>query len=302
MLDSALLLQLIDPLLMMTDPQKRVFWVYLLASGLLALWVLKREIRPIKPALKLLVSKKLWLNPSMLVDLKLILFNNTLWILLIAPYFGTQIALALSTKHVLQDSFGRGDFFTAGIYTSSLAYTLVLFVFDDFSRFFVHMLYHKIPLLWRFHAVHHSAKILTPLTLYRVHPIEMIINAFRSIFVAGVTGGVFIYLFDGKISAIQVLGISMFSLAFNLAGSNLRHSSIWLGWGKLEKWIMSPAQHQIHHSEKVEHFDKNYGVMIALWDRLFKSWVGSTNEKVESYGLGKGQNPDQTLTRHLMGL
>ncbi|NRB40542.1 MAG: sterol desaturase family protein [Pseudomonadales bacterium] len=296
------LYQLIEPLLYLADPQKRIFIGYLIASALLAAWVLSRQAQPIKPLIQHCFSKKLWLHPSMLLDLKLIFFNNMLWLLLLAPFFGTQIALALSTKRLLVAGFGAGDMFQISALSISLIYTVVLFIADDFARFFVHYLYHKIPLLWRFHAVHHSATLLTPLTLYRVHFIEMIVNAMRSIFIAGIVGGLFIYLFDGKIAPLQILGISIFSLIFNLAGSNLRHSSIWLGFGKVEKWVMSPAQHQIHHSAEPQHFDKNLGVMIALWDRLFGTWLASENEKVTAYGIGRDVQVKQTLANHLTGL
>ena len=296
------LYQLIEPLLYLADPQKRIFVGYLFASALLAIWVLSSQAKPITPVLMRLCSKDLWNNPSVLLDIKLILLNNALWVLLLAPFFGTQIALALASKRLLVDAFGSGDFFHWSALSVSLVYTLVLFLFDDFARFIVHFCYHKVPILWRFHAVHHSATVLTPLTLYRVHFIEMIINALRSLFVAGLVGGLFLYLFEGRIAPLQILGISIFSMAFNLAGSNLRHSPIWLGFGKVEKWILSPAQHQIHHSAHRQHFDKNLGVMIALWDRLFGTWVASENQTVTCYGIDEDTEVKQSLRGHLTGL
>ena len=182
---------------------------------------------------------------------------------------------------------GPGNFIDAPEILISVFFTVLLFIADDFSRFFVHMLYHKVPWLWRFHAVHHSATLLTPFTLYRVHIVEMLINTCRSILVYAGLGAIFIYLSKGKFSGLELFGASVFSIAFNLAGANLRHSHIWLSWGKFEKWIMSPAQHQIHHSAKPEHFDKNYGVMIGLWDYWLGSWLGSSNQTVEKVGLGK---------------
>lgn len=130
----------------------------------------------------------------------------------------------------------------------------------------------------------------------------MIVNALRSIAVAGLVGGLFIYLFEGKIAPLMILGISAFSLLFNLAGSNLRHSPIYLGFGKVEKWVMSPAQHQIHHSADSDHFDKNFGVMIALWDRLFGTWLSSKTESVTVYGMGRCVDVKQSLSNHLKGL
>lgn len=291
---------LLEPALLVTDPQKRVFWAYLLCSAVLALWVLSRQAAPIAANVKKIFTLKFWLHPSFLLDVKLVFLNNAIWVLLIAPLFGSQIALALATKHVLTDMFGQGDMISTTVLNISIAYTIVFFVCDDFSRFIVHFAYHKWPLLWRFHAVHHSATLLTPLTLYRVHFVEMFFNACRSIFVAGIVGGLFIYCVDGKISPLQILGASIFSLAFNIAGANLRHSHIYLSYGFLERWILSPAQHQIHHSANPQHFDKNFGVMIALWDRLFSTYAPSKNQTVESVGLGKPV--EQNIKTHLLGI
>jgi sterol desaturase/sphingolipid hydroxylase (fatty acid hydroxylase superfamily) len=130
--------------------------------------------------------------------------------------------------------------------------------------------------LWRFHAIHHSAEILTPITLYRVHCVELVINSMRSIGVLGGISGVFIYCFPGKISMIDIMGVSALSWMFNMVGSNLRHSSIRLEFGRFERYFISPAQHQIHHSSAKEHYDVNFGVCLAIWDRLFRTLIFSS--------------------------
>ncbi|CAA0107682.1 Uncharacterised protein [BD1-7 clade bacterium] len=292
----------LEPVFYLTDPERRVFVGYLLVSLVLAIVILSRQSAPFLPTVKQIFNPRLWRHPSVLLDIKLISVNHLFWIFMLAPFFGSQIATAIATKRVLVDLFGRGDFLTWSTLHVSLLYTAVLFVADDFARFFTHLCYHKIPLLWRFHAVHHSATILTPLTLYRVHIVEVILNAMRSIFVAGVIGGIFIWLFTGKIAPLEILGVSIFSLMFNLAGANLRHSPIWLGYGKVEKWVLSPAQHQIHHSANPAHFDKNFGVMIALWDRIFGTWVASEQTQVNAFGLSENAEVKQTLRHHLTGL
>lgn len=282
-----LLEQLIKPLFLVSDTQKRVFWGYLLGSGALALFLLYRQKKPIKPLLQRVLSRKFWLQGSVLLDFKWIFINNAIWVLLLGPFFGSQIALALLTKKALYFVFGPGDFIHASVFSVSIVYTVVLFVVDDFSRFFIHRCYHRYPLLWRFHAIHHSANVLTPFTLYRIHFVEMFFNGCRSIASAGLVGGVFIYCVAGKITPLLILGVSIFSLVFNLLGANLRHSHIWLSFGRFEHWLMSPAQHQIHHSAKLAHYNKNFGVMIPLWDKCFGSWLPSAGETVEEVGLAK---------------
>lgn len=293
--------QITAPLGYFASPGYRIFWGYLLLSVPLALGVLYRQKRSWKKVWRFASHKKYWRHASVLTDVQWIFFNNILWLFLLAPFFGTQIAVALQVKYGLDAVFGfdSANFIQLSLLQASIFYTICLFVVDDFSRFVVHMAYHKIPLLWRFHAVHHSAEVLTPLTLYRVHYLEMFINASRSILVAGFVGGVFIYCVDGKIQPLQLLGANIFSLLFNIAGANLRHSHIRLEFGRLERFILSPAQHQLHHSSRPEHFDKNFGVMIALWDKLFGSWVASKGEPITGFGLGYPVK--QSLLTQLLG-
>ena len=286
MLESIPLQELLSPFSFVLKTEYRVFWGYLIASGLLTVWVMHRQNKPIVPGIRFLFSSKLWRNPSVLLDFKLIFLNNFTWVLLAAPYFGGQTKIAGSVAYSLKTALGSGGFISGSTLSLSIMFTLLVFIVDDFSRFFVHRAYHKIPILWRFHAVHHSSTLMTPFTVYRIHCIEMLINAARSMIVFGTMGGLFIYFTSGQFTKLEVLGTSIFSLAFNFAGANLRHSHIWLGFGKCEHWVMSPAQHQIHHSAAPEHFDKNFGVMIPLWDKLFNSWVSSANTQVGEIGLG----------------
>ena len=83
-----------------------------------------------------------------------------------------------------------------------------------------------------------------------------------------VTGG-FFYLFRGQAVAWQFVGINVLGFAANALGGNLRHSHIWLSYGtRIERYLLSPAQHQIHHSNAPVHFDRNFGTWLAIWDRL----------------------------------
>ena len=62
----------------------------------------------------------------------------------------------------------------------AIVYSFTLFVVWDFSRFLVHLAMHRLPLLWRFHQVHHSARSVNPLTFHRIHPVESLIYTIRS--------------------------------------------------------------------------------------------------------------------------
>ncbi len=274
------------------DAQKRIYWLYLLTSLILAFFVKRRmTFRP-----------ELWFNASSRMDLVWLFINQFLTKLLILPLFAMQITLALIVKRLLSTVFGSGNFFLLSDLSLSCLFALVLFVGHDFSKFLVHLLFHKVHFLWRFHAVHHSASSMTPLTLYRIHPVELLINALRSLMVVSLLSGLFIYLFKNNISVFDVLGVNLFVFIFNLAGSNLRHSPVWLGFGKWERLFISPAQHQIHHSARTRHFDKNFGSALSIWDAWFKTLMLSKKEQVESFGIDQSPNNRQTFKQQWRGI
>ena len=151
-------------------------------------------------------------------------------------------------------------------------FTVTLFLLDDAAKYLVHRALHRIPILWCFHKVHHSAETLTPLTVYRTHPIEGIIFALRATLVQGTSIAAFFFFLGDRAELVTVLGVNAILFAFNAAGSNLRHSHVWISYGRrLEHLLMSPAQHQIHHSVDPSHYDKNYGAVLSLWD-----WIGGS--------------------------
>lgn len=236
------------------------------------------------------------------MDLCWLVLNQLLLKLWIAPFFTVQISAILWLNSQLVTVFGQGNFFKIDNLTLTILFAFILFVIGDFCKFMVHFSFHRIPFLWPFHAVHHSANHLTPLTLYRIHPVEFVINSLRSFFVGMLVSAVFVYLFANNISVFQIIGVNLFVFIFNLAGSNLRHSPFYLGFGPLEKLFISPAQHQIHHSVDSKHFDKNFGSALAIWDGLFNTLLLSKKEQVTGFGLDKKGINRQTLKQQWWGV
>lgn len=280
------------PLFFISDPHKRIYWLYLLPSLLLAMMLYGRA------AFKL----KQWVNASSGMDLMWLFINQWLSKLLIIPLFAMQFGLILALNQNLQNIFGRGKLFFIDDSWLALGLAFSLFIADDFSKFVMHLALHRIPFLWRFHAIHHSATSMSPLTLYRIHPIELAINALRSLLVNVLISALFLYLFRNNLTVFELLGINVFVFLFNLAGSNLRHSHIWLGFGRWEKLFISPAQHQIHHSAQRKHFDKNFGSALAIWDLFFNTLLVSHNQKVDSFGLDQSGKNRQSIKQQWLGI
>lgn len=183
---------------------------------------------------------------------------------------------------------------------------LVMVLATDFCIYWVHRVHHEAPALWPFHAVHHSAEVLTPLTVYRKHPIyDFISDIVRSI-VLGALQGMLLAMFVGKIALTHIAGVNAFYFFFNALGSNLRHSQVWLSYGPvLERILISPAQHQIHHSSAVHHHNRNYGEIFAVWDWMFGAlYLPEVREELE-FGLADAHGnrqpqPHPTLSNALV--
>ena len=269
------------------NPQKRIFFGYLLSAFVLALvWLCIAERDSAKAAIKKIFDKNVWLSTSSLADFKIILVNRVIMSGTAAALV-TQITISTFLYKLLH---GQAlieplalHFISAG--SVAVIFTVFFFVFDDFSRFYVHRLMHRVPVLWAFHQVHHSAETMTPFTIFRTHPIEGFIFTLRTSVVQGIVISVFLFLFGSKVDLITVYGASVGVVIFHSLGSNLRHSHVKIRYPRLiELFFISPGQHQIHHSTEKRHFDKNFGVALAVWDLIFGSLLHSESQ-THKFGL-----------------
>ncbi len=274
----------INPLEYLIDPHKRIYWVFLFSSVVIAavfLW-----LNPKKRRLNL--SKKLWLHPSALLDYGYFIFISIFKVLVIFPMLigAKEVALWVNDFLLTQYGFVRIEGFS---YTQVMVFfTLSLFVLSDFSRYWLHRFLHTMPWLWAFHKVHHSAKVLTPLTFYRVHPVESLLFGLRYSLIVGLVSGVFIYGFGAMIGIVDILGVNALAFVFSFVGSNLRHSHIGISFGTIiERFLISPKQHQIHHSK--QHINVNFGGFLAIWDWVFNSLVLSKSVNRIKFGIKQNE-------------
>ena len=284
---------------------ERLAFIYLGCTVVLAflIWLYRGRSESF---LAFLLPKKVFLHKSNVLDIKLfftyrvINFFGLLSKVLFPSTVAFLVVIWLSAK--LTSDFSNPPV-TWG--RSALA-TLIIVMASDFCKYWAHRLHHEWKVLWPFHAVHHSADVLTPLTIQRVHPVEPIIRNLFITLLVGLVQGILLFLLIGKIDLVTIGGANAMYVIFNMLGANLRHSHIWLSYGPvLEHVLISPAQHQVHHSVAREHHDKNYGSMFALWDWMFGTlYVPRSYEKI-TYGVsdGKGQpiaQPHTTLREALI--
>ena len=269
------------------NPQKRIFVGYLLSAFVVALvWLCIAERDSAKAAVKKIFDKNVWLSASSFADFKIILVNRVIMSGTAAALV-TQITISTFLYKLLHGQTLIEPLALHFISAGSVAviFTVFFFVFDDFSRFYVHRLMHRVPVLWAFHQVHHSAETMTPFTIFRTHPIEGFIFTLRTSVVQGIVISVFLFLFGSKVDLITVYGASVGVVIFHSLGSNLRHSHVKIRYPRLiELFFISPGQHQIHHSTEKRHFDKNFGVALAVWDLIFGS-LSHSEDRTHKFGL-----------------
>jgi sterol desaturase/sphingolipid hydroxylase (fatty acid hydroxylase superfamily) len=130
----------------------------------------------------------------------------------------------------------------------------------DFFGYWTHRLLHKIPLLWRLHALHHSDSDLDVTTTIRHHPVEALLQAACDASLA--------LLFGFTPQAVLLYG------GVVLVAQTFHHGNVTLPapLRPLSNWLITPDIHRLHHSKRYAENNSNFGNLIPLWDRLFGTW------------------------------
>lgn len=266
------------------DPHKRIYWGFVLSSIVLA--ILYVAFSPGRS--RLAFSKKAWFHPSARLDYGYYFLSVLIKAFIIIPLVISVESIAFYTRDIMAQILGYRFPLRWDYTTLMLVYTFSIFIVSDFTRYWLHRWLHTVPFLWQFHKVHHSARVLNPLTFYRVHPVENLLFGFRYAFSIGTVTGVFIYFFGARLSLYDILGVNAFVFLALILGSNLRHSHVHFRYPEwLEKWLISPAQHQLHHTIDLGH--TNIGGVLAIWDRMFGTLHVSTGKERLSFGLPRTQ-------------
>ena len=163
----------------------------------------------------------------------------------------------------------------------------------DLGMFVAHYLQHKVPVLWEIHKVHHSAQVLTPISVFRMHPVDDVLSGVCTALAIGAVGGVFTWGLGGPVDAVLVGCVNLGLFLFYIFGYNLRHSHVWLSYPRWLSWLLvSPAQHQIHHSRAPIHVDKNLGFVFSFWDRMTRTLYVPDKREPLDFGIGHGEDEE----------
>jgi sterol desaturase/sphingolipid hydroxylase (fatty acid hydroxylase superfamily) len=152
-----------------------------------------------------------------------------------------------------------------------------------------HLLNHLVPLLWRFHRVHHTDLNMDVSTATRFHAGELL--ASRVLLAAEV------YLLGADVVMVAVFDAAVVLFA------QFHHSSLAApAWLERAWWVLfvPPSMHRIHHSVKIAERNSNYGTIFSLWDRWLGTLVAGVDQAGIRIGVGGHYDPERVKLRHLL--
>lgn len=145
-----------------------------------------------------------------------------------------------------------------------------------------HWMMHRVPVLWRWHLVHHSDTRVDATTGLRTHPYDVLIRL-ASEAVAVLVIGVSLWM--------VVLYETLVTIATLFAHANVA-LPVWLN--RSLNWLfVTPNFHRVHHHFEQPHTDNNYGLVFSVWDRLFRTCIEVRDPRVLEMGLDSHLRPDQ---------
>lgn len=162
---------------------------------------------------------------------------------------------------------------------------LALIVVTDFTQYWVHRAFHAVPILWRFHAVHHSADEMDWLAGSRLHIVDIAVTrglTYVPIYVAGFS--------EGPLMAYLVL-VS--------AQATFIHANVRLEFGPLRYLLATPQFHHWHHAAEREAVDKNFAVHLPALDAIFGT-AYLPDRWPSSYGIAGGERAPAGYLRQFL--
>ncbi len=154
---------------------------------------------------------------------------------------------------------------------------LLSLVILDLAIYAQHVAFHRIPLLWRLHRVHHTDVALDATTGLRFHPIEIVASMLLKIALVIALGA--------PAPAVVIFEVGLNALAM------FNHANVYLPPridALIRRLIVTPDMHRVHHSIHRDETDSNYGFNLSLWDRLFGTYRPQPRDGHATMTLGLG--------------
>lgn len=274
------------------------------AGAIAALIVLARRKGelPFKVMLRAMFPRALFRSASCRNDVIYLLLNTLVFPAALAWIIVSVPVVTDLTRDGLAAFGGPRDAGALPAWGNTAAATLVLFAAYELAYWCDHALSHRVPFLWEFHKVHHTADRLTPLTNARVHPVDTALFANFVALYTGVAAGALEYVLGAAPRPLLIGDTNVLLVVFLHVTIHLQHTHFWIRFpGVFGRIFMSPAHHQIHHSEDPAHFNKNFGSCLAVWDWLFGTLCEPPRVRPElTFGAGPALARNHRLVPSLL--
>jgi sterol desaturase/sphingolipid hydroxylase (fatty acid hydroxylase superfamily) len=141
----------------------------------------------------------------------------------------------------------------------------------EFFHYWAHRLAHRVPRLWRFHAIHHGAKEMDWLVTVRLHPFDRVFIKCATIIPLYVLG------FSKQTFGMFLVFVGLHALFIH---SNVKFQ---LRWARFI--ISTPQIHHWHHAVEREAHDRNFGGILSIYDLIFGTFYAPKNLMPSEYGI-----------------
>jgi sterol desaturase/sphingolipid hydroxylase (fatty acid hydroxylase superfamily) len=145
----------------------------------------------------------------------------------------------------------------------------------DLLIYLQHVLFHKVPLLWKLHRVHHLDLDMDITTGVRFHPIEIIMSALiksAAVFIFGISV-VAVLIFEILLNATSMFNHGNFRIPFNIDR-------------RLRLLLVTPDMHRVHHSVIRNENNSNFGFSVSWWDFLFGTYTAQPSAGHDAMTIG----------------
>jgi sterol desaturase/sphingolipid hydroxylase (fatty acid hydroxylase superfamily) len=202
-------------------------------------------------------------------------WREDLFYFLVSSMFVQVLAfLTLAPSQIVNAHTTDWEAFRAGVASLPWAVQfLIVLVASDFLQYWYHRLFHQVPFLWGFHAVHHSAKSMDWLAGSRLHLVDVI----------GLRAVTSLPLFTLGFSP----AVMQAYLGFIYVWSSLLHANVGGNFNRIGAWIATPRYHHWHHALEAEAVDKNSAIHFPWIDRLFGTFHLPDDRWPEHYGIAE---------------
>ena len=265
-------------------------------------YVIRRRSRGRKPSLmgfvRAVFPKRVLMHPSTLVDIRLWLLNGVVLAALFGALSGGLFFWRDATGAALAGALGAPKPISWPTPVVLLIATVVQVLAYELAYWLSHYALHRVPTLWEFHKVHHSAEVMTTFTELRQHPVEILLVVNSIGLATGFVFGIMTYLFGPDVRPFTLMSGNALFMLFLFTYGHLRHSSLWIPFtGPLARILHSPAHHQLHHSDNPIHYDKNLGFALSVWDWAFGTLViPKRSREPVTFGIGEDAAPFRSVT------